>query len=244
MNSKYICNNCQYYTNKKGDYTKHLNTKKHNKNSEKEKEKSIITELLNQNKDLIFQNKELQKLIIEKLNTPQIINNNNSINTNCNNKNSFNLNVFLNEKCKDAMNIGDFIQNIKISLKQLEDVGEYGFVKGLSDIFISELKKLDIYKRPIHCSDFKRETFYIKDNDKWDKERKEREKLNNMIDVVSKKNINKITDWTEEYPECNDPKSKKNDKYLKIVNGSMEVITDNKKNKIISNISKHITIEK
>jgi hypothetical protein len=172
-------------------------------------------------------------------------NNNNSHNTNTNN---FNLNFFLNETCKNAMNIMDFVSQLQVGIKELEDTGRLGFAEGISKIFINGLKQMDVSDRPIHCSDSKRDVVYIKDKDQWNKESDEKLILTNAIKHVAHKNIKQISEWTKENPEFNDSSSKQNDKYLKIVsnsmNGSSEEETNKNYNKIIKNIVKETVINK
>ena len=193
------------------------------------------------NSDLIIQllkqNQELQNTIIEMIKKPS------SVNTNCNNNNSFNINLFLNEKCKDAMNITDFVHSLKLTLKDLEKTGELGYVKGITNIILNGLNKMDIYKRPIHCSDLKRETLYVKDKDIWEKENENKKKIKNAIKHISSINAKQVTAWTKENKGYDDYSSKKNDKYMKIIseaNGG----EDEEINKIISNIASIITIDK
>jgi hypothetical protein len=166
---------------------------------------------------------------------------NNNNNTNCNNR--FNINMFLNEKCKDAMNMIEFVDSIKLTLEDLEKTGELGYVKGLTNIIVNGLNELDVYKRPIHCSDLKRETLYVKENDTWQKENAEKKRVKDMVRFISRKNAKQVGPWTEINPGYNVSYNKKSDKYLKIVSqansGEPEEI-----NKIITNISNHITIDK
>jgi hypothetical protein len=175
----------------------------------------------------------------------------NSHNTNSNNKikNKFNLNFFLNEQCKDAMNIMDFVNTIKLQLSDLERVGELGYVKGISHIVTNKLKDLDVHKRPIHCSDLKRETMYVKDEDTWEKEKEneKREKLVNMIKHVAHKNQKQIFTWQEENPEYKDSESEKAERFLKMVKESMNGLTNDDDsdiytNKIIKNIAREVFI--
>lgn len=207
----------------------------------------ISTELI---LELIKQNSELQKYILEASNTV-ITNtncNNNSNNTTNNNNNHFNLNVFLNETCKDAMNISEFIEQLPIYLSDLEDTARLGFAEGLSRIFIRGLKQLDINQRPIHCSDAKRETLYIKDNDKWEKDDSNKSKLETAVRKVGTKNIRMIPEWRKQHPNCTDADSNKNDLYLKIVGNSMcggtVEETEHNYSKIKHNIIKQVVIPK
>ena len=191
--------------------------------------------LVDQNKLIVDQNQKL----IELSSKPTTI-----INSNI--KNNFNLNFFLNEQCKDAMNITDFVNSLSVKLCDLENTGKYGFVKGISQIFIKGLKELDIYKRPIHCCDSKRETMYVKDQNIWEKEKEEKKKLHKTIQQIANKNIKQIPLWIEKHPESMNYNSKDNDKYLHIVNESMGGINDEQTiqyyNKIIKNVSKEVVI--
>jgi len=193
-------------------------------------------------KDLIMmfikQNTELMEILKNNTNTCQIVNN-----TNCNNK-SFNLNLFLNETCKNAMNITDFVDSIKLQLSDLENIGEMGYVKGISDIITTNLKALDITQRPIHCTDKKRETLYIKDENKWEKEDENKNKLRKVIKKVANKNAMLIQEFKKKYPDCIKSTSKFSDKYNKIIIEAMGGPGDNdieKEDKIIKNIS-NVTI--
>jgi hypothetical protein len=172
---------------------------------------------------------------------------NNTTNMNNSNNKTFNLNMFLNETCKDAMNITDFVDSIKLQLSDLENVGEYGYVKGISNIIVKNLNALDVTKRPVHCADKKREVLYVKDDNKWEKENDENEKLRKMIKRVAFKNYKQITQFKAKYPDCNTSESKYSDKYNKIIIESMGGEGDNEKeneDKIIRNISKEVVIDK
>ena len=169
----------------------------------------------------------------------------NTIQTNSHNK-AFNLNFFLNETCKDAMNIMDFVDSIKLQLSDLEKVGELGYVEGISNIITKNLKELDVTQRPVHCTDKKRETIYIKDENKWEKD-EDNKKLHKVVRRVTCKNQNLISKFKELYPDYNKYHSKVSDQYNKIVVESMGGPGDNdfeKEEKIIRNISKNITVDK
>jgi len=205
-------------------------------------------------KTLIEENKEIKKSLVDVVNKPSVQNttNNTTNNTNTNNtnntNNNFNLNFFLNVECKDALNITDFISGIQLQLKDLENTGKLGYVNGISSIFINALKDMDVTKRPIHCSDVKRETLYIKDNDAWEKENENKEKIKHVIKTISNKNIKLIPLWQQENPNCLNSSSCSNDSFLKIVKGVMNASTDEESNKnidkIITKISKQVTINK
>lgn len=193
---------------------------------------------------LIKDNNEMKKMMMEiiKNGTNNII-----TNTNSHNK-TFNLHFFLNEQCKDALNINDFIDSIQLQIKDLEETGQLGYVEGISKVVIDNLNALTIHKRPIHCSDSKREIIYIKDDEQWVKDNDNKDKMKNVIKKVAHKNMKQIPEWVKTHPECFDSDSKQNDKYLKIVSNSMSGSTEaeqkNNMDKIISKVVKEITINK
>jgi hypothetical protein len=193
---------------------------------------------------LLKQNGDLQQKIMEMGMQPTITNNNTQTITN----NSFNLNLFLNETCKHAMNINEFVNNMKIELDDLENTGRTGYIEGISNIIIKNLNKLEQHLRPLHCSDSKREILYIKDNDEWTKESNDKPILTKAIKTIANENIKLISKWKDNYPDCIKSDSNKNDLYLKIVSNSMNGLTkdESEKNihKIISNVSKQVVIEK
>ena len=149
---------------------------------------------MNENKELRNQNQELTNTIKELV--PQLGNNNT---TNSHNTNNFNINVFLNEKCKDAINMSDFINSIEVSLEQLDYTKTQGLEKGISNVIMENMNKLSLYERPIHCTDKKRETLYIKDNDTWEKD-KDKSKIKKIINKTSNKNFTALVNWKDENP--------------------------------------------
>jgi hypothetical protein len=195
--------------------------------------------------ELVKSNGDLQKQMLDACKST-CCTTTNSNNNNCNNK-TFNLQVFLNETCKDAMNIMDFVDSIKFQLSDLESVGELGYVNGLSKIIIRNLKALDEHMRPVHCSDLKREKIYIKDADKWEKEAPDNKILKNAIKYIAHKNVKMIPAFREKYPDCIYSDSRKSDQYNRLIieamggDGNDE---DGKANKIIKKIVKEILIEK
>jgi uncharacterized protein (UPF0305 family) len=158
------------------------------------------------------------------------------------------LQFFLNEQCKDALNIGEFVDSIKVQLTDLENTGRIGYVEGVSKILIKNLNELDVVKRPIHCSDLKREVIYIKDDNKWLKENEDKQVIKKAIKDVANKNIRQITEWTSLNPDCKNSESKKNNQYLNIVMNSMSGGSNEEQHsnieKIIKNITKSVIIEK
>lgn len=166
----------------------------------------------------------------------------NMTNINHSNNKTFNLNMFLNDTCKDAMNITEFVQKIQLDTDDMEDVGKHGFVKGISNIFISNLEKTDVTKRPIHCSDVKREILYIKEDDKWERENIDSKKLVDAVRVVEQKNVNLINQWAKEHPECEKSETQANNLYMKLsknADGNDESIA-----KVIKNVVRNVVINK
>jgi hypothetical protein len=200
---------------------------------------------------LISENKEFKNLILEFVKKDNSNITNNTINnTNSHNK-TFNLQFFLNETCKDAMNMSDFINSLTIQLSDLENVGKLGFVDGISNIIIKNLEALEVEKRPVHCCDAKRETMYIKDHDKWEKEDNELKQMRELVRYVRDKNISMVNTWRDMYPECVKSDSKKTTQYNKIYmeafggeTGGEKGTKLEKEEKIISRIAKSVIINK
>jgi hypothetical protein len=194
----------------------------------------------------IKQNQEFQKQMFELMKDTMVTNTTNCNNNNMvNSNNNFNLNLFLNETCKDAMNIKDFIDSLQVQFKDLEYNGENGYAAGISNIFLRELNKLDVCKRPIHCSDAKREVFHIKNEDGWEKER---ELLIKCIKQITRKNIVLLADWRNAHPGCMDLHNKINNKYNKINCETLGPYLDDEElkcfNRIIANVAKATVIDK
>ena len=210
----------------------------------------MIELLINENKDfkniileLVKNNGDLQKQMMEvcsKSSNTMVNSNNHSHNK------TFNLQFFLNEQCKDAMNIMDFVDSMKLEFSDLEDVGKFGYVEGISNIIIRKLNELDVYKRPIHCSDAKREIMYVKDDDIWEKENSTYDKLRKAIKHVTKKNGDMMIPWSQKNPMCMNTSHPLNDTYIQIMNQSMggkEEFVDSE-NKIMKKIAKAVLIDK
>ena len=246
-NAEFICDCGKCYNSNSGLW-------KHKKScqcvkktcSNKEEPKMDVYDLV---KYLMKENSELKALMVEQTN--KILekginnhsNNNNTTHTNSHNK-AFNLNFFLNETCKNAMNITDFVDSIKLQLSDLIDVGERGYVEGISNIIVKKLNALDETERPIHCTDKKRETIYIKDEDKWEKDDEDKKKLRKVIRKVAFKNQNLFPQFKEKYPDYNDSDSKHSDQYSKIVIESLDDSNKEKQDKIIKKIANEVFIEK
>ena len=216
---------------------------------------NIILELVKQNqefKDLLIQQSvqmiEQNKTIIEVAKNGQV--NNNTINqTNSNNNNqTFNLQFFLNETCKDAMNMKDFIKSLELSLPELEKMGEVGFAEGMSRVFVNRLNSLDITKRPIHCSDVKREIIHIKDDNKWERDNANLDRLRKIIKQLTHKNILRVDDWKKANQGCTEYNSRKNSQYLKINMEAIGPVDDEEVKrdfgKIIRRVAENTAIDK
>ena len=203
----------------------------------------MFMELINRNKELqnmLAQQTELVNKLIEREPTTNTINGN--VTTNNNNQ-KFNLNFFLNETCKDAMTIQEFLENLVITFEDLLLIGDAGFVTGVSDILIKQLRDMEVNKRPIHCTDSKRDTIYLKENAAWNKDDKDKTKLKQIIEKLEYKNVVALRDWCNENPDArvnNTPNNLLKDKiYLQTLQGD-----DKTRDKIIKNISKEVMVEK
>jgi len=241
------CDNCKKEYKSRVGLWKHknkCNLIEENVNIEKEPNNSNeIQELKEIMKYLMKENSEMKNIILEVIKKDTYNNSNNT--TNSHNK-AFNLNFFLNETCKDAMNIMDFVESIKLQVSDLESVGELGYVEGISNIIVKNLNALDVTQRPVHCTDKKRETIYIKDDNKWEKD-EERKMMHKMIKKVADKNARLLPKFTEKYPDYKNYHSKNSDKYSKIIVESMGGSGDNdyeKEEKIIKNITKCVIVDK
>lgn len=231
----------------------HENTSEMNENQMVEYNGNISNEMfmefIKQSKEtqafMMEQQREMQNTIIELAKTQNVVNNTTNNN---NNNNQFNLNVFLNEKCKDALTMTQFIDSLKLSVADLEQTGRLGFVDGISRIFIKGLKELDITMRPLHCTDAKRETVYIKDVDKWEKESNEKTTLKKAIKQIERKNIKLLPAWQEENPDFRILDTRANDDYVKISLSSLGAYeqdqVDKQNDKIIKNVLKEVTLDK
>jgi hypothetical protein len=252
----YLCCYCDkkykhsssYYSHKKK--CSHLSEITNVKNTSKEEPEESEDSLVNYTNEhdlvihLLNQNKQLQEQIIELCKDKNHITNNNNM-INSHNK-TFNLHVFLNETCKDAMNLTDFVNSLQIQLSDLEKVGKEGFVNGITNIIVKNLKALDVTMRPVHCSDQKREVVYVKDDNEWhndSKELPENQKLKKAIKQVVHKNICMIPEWKKMYPDCIYAESRKSDLYNHIMYESMDHNETNSE-KIIKKIAKEVVIDK
>ncbi|MEI7670058.1 MAG: hypothetical protein WCJ33_08240 [Pseudomonadota bacterium] len=209
-------------------------------NTEPIKSESTDKELIDY---LIKENQDFKNLILEIVKKDSYNNCNNITTTNSHNK-TFNLQFFLNETCKNAMNITDFVDSIKLQLSDLESVAKIGYVEGLSKIIIKNLNALDVTERPVHCSDSKRDTMYVKDEDKWEKESENNEKVLKAIEDIANKNSKMVKEWKIKNPECASSKSFKADVYSHIMIEAVCSNNDANNTKILKKIAKEVTIDK
>jgi hypothetical protein len=244
----FTCTNCgNHYANRSGLW-KHSAKCSHKDNTQLfidiiKKNEDVKGFLMEQNKQLIEQNNKLMELLQSKTTN---LTTNNVNNNNCNN--SFNLNVYLTETCKDALNINEFVDSLVLNVNDLENTARIGYANGISKIFITGLKKLDVCKRPVHCSDMKRSTLYIKNENQWIKETEDKPILTKAIKQVANKNIKNIFEWQKINPDYKDPESKQNDKYNKLICETMSGSSNEEQlqnyEKIANNITKEVIIEK
>jgi hypothetical protein len=211
--------------------------------NENETENIVITKDMFM--ELLKDNREMMKIIKSLAEKPNI--SNSTINTNSNNNsnnNTFNMNMFLNEKCKDAMNMKDFVNSIQLNITDLENVGRLGYVEGMSNIFIDNLQKTDLYKRPVHCSDVKRETLYVKDNNQWQRDGPEHEKMTNAVLAVEQKNVALVSEWAKANPRCMNSNTRENETYFKLSKAATDGEKDGNIDKVIRKVAKSVAIEK
>ena len=167
--------------------------------------------------------------------------NTNTINSN---NNTFNMNMFLNEQCKDAMNMKDFVNSIQLNLTDLENVGNLGYVKGMSNILIDNLQKMDVYKRPVHCSDVKRDTLYVKEDDEWERDGPDHPKMVNAVLAVEHKNVALVSEWAKANPRCMNSNTRENERYMKLSKAATDGEKEGNIAKVIKKVAKNVTIDK
>jgi len=289
----YNCEKCDFITNKKTDYNRHITTRKHlninifNTENEKKRQNTYDCECCDKSfmdrsglwkhrkkcfeidqtepssqpssqvdmtvvLELLKQNQEFKDLLIEQNKQMLILaqkagNNNHNTNTNCNNK--FNLNFFLNETCKDAITFSDFVNSIEVTVDDFIQTGNMGFVNGISKVLTERIKDMDLHTRPLHCTDFKRETVYIKNEEKWDKEDGDKSQLRKAVKCVAKKNYNQLHQWyNNKKPDVDTLGTEECEDYFKFYKsalGGYDKEEDKKfEDKIIKNVLKEVIIDK
>ena len=304
-NPKFKCENCEFNSGNKKDYTRHILSAKHNKTCDRLNLANLANEIThtplyehkceNCNKsykhqsslckhkkmcnmvpqvnvsippvnssitpemffEFIKQNKELQNVFIQKTSELQntIIEQNKQIvelskiqsitNTNSNNttNNQFNLQFFLNETCKDAMNITDFVNSLKLTTEDFENTGKLGFVEGITKIIINSLDGVDTTKRPMHCTDSKRETLYIKNDNVWEKEDDNKTRFKKVVNQVANKNLQQLNQWKEEHPDCITLDSKDNIEYRKYYKSALGGASNEEDEKFFEKIKRNVLKE-
>jgi hypothetical protein len=205
--------------------------------------------------EIVKQTNEFKSLLVEQNNKINelaasqntMIQNNITTNHTTHN-NSFNLNVFLNEQCKDALNLMDFVNSLQLKLTDFEATGRLGYVEGISKIIVNGLKQMDVHKRPIHCTDVKRETMYVKDQDVWEKENEDKSRLTKAVKLVADKNFQQMQEWQKEYPDCIVNNTQQNEIFIKIMlavlGGQTPEEEEKNREKILRNIAKEVAIDK
>ena len=240
LTQSFLCDTCDTTFKHQSSYCRHKKTCKITANND-----DLILFLIKENAEfknmLMDQHKDHQNMMMKVIENGTT-NNIHNTTTNSHNK-AFNLNFFLNETCKDAMNMSDFVESIKLQVSDLERIGELGYVEGITSIITSNLKALDITKRPVHCTDKKRETMYIKDENKWTKDDENKSILRNVVKKVSNKNIRILPQFKEKYPDYNNAYSKQSDMYDKMIIEVMSTQAE-KEDKIIRNISRNVIIDR
>jgi hypothetical protein len=242
----FVCNCGKVYKYDSGYYRhkKVCKTEKSNDVDITDKDQLILM-LIKQNSELLKETSDFKNMMMKVIENGTINNTTNNNHTNSHNK-AFNLQFFLNETCKDAMNIMDFVESIQYQLSDLEKMGEIGYVEGLSNIIVKNLNALDVTKRPVHCTDKKRETIYIKDEDKWEKD-EDKNKIRKAIKRAALKNARLIQKFKEKHPDYMEYHSKYSTQYHKLIIESFGGSGDNdveKEDKIIRNIAKSTVVEK
>ena len=207
--------------------------------------KNMINTMMHMNHEFKTQILDLYKTAAAAAASTAITNNNNNTNNmnNCYNQ-TFNMNLFLNEQCKDAMNMKDFVNSIQLDTDDLESVGKLGYVEGMSNILITNLNKTELHKRPVHCSDITRETLYVKDADKWEREGPDHPKMVNAVLAVEHKNVSLMGEWAARHPRCMDSNSKENAQYFKLSKTVTDGAQEGNISKIIKRVAKNVLIDK
>ena len=251
-----ICHGCSKYFNSYNSLWKHKNKynckiqedKVNNDIEHNEKSNTITSEMFmeffKQSKELqnvlIEQNKELQNKLISMAETPSIINNNNTLN---NTNQQFNLQFFLNETCKDAINITDFVNSLELKVEDFEATGKLGYVEGISRIIINGMKDMEVEKRPMHCTDFKRETLYIKDDNVWTKENPDKNKFKKVVKKIAQLNLNQLPKWQAKYPDCVKLDTWENEEFIKLSLAALGSRNDEQEEKFMDKIMKNVLKE-
>jgi hypothetical protein len=268
---QFYCECCDFITSNKKDFERHSSTRKHLE-SKKPKEKgqynvdtieAVDTSIITEKKQDSVSDPSVTTLILELFKRQDFLQNtlvelaknqsiaNSTVNTNSNNMNNsnninnqqFNLQFFLNETCKDAMNIDDFVKTLKVGIEDFENTGKLGYVEGITRIILNGLKQVDTTKRPIHCTDIKRETVYIKNQDAWEKENQDKEKLKSAVNQVARMNLSQLPKWQKENPASEVLDTKEHGQYMKYSMAALGGLGDSEEDKYIDKIMKNVMKE-
>jgi hypothetical protein len=182
---------------------------------------------------------EIKKLSSQISKISTVTNNNNTTNNN----NKFNLNFFLNTQCKDAMSIQSFMENLQLGCKELEHMGDVGYLNGMIDIFNSTIGNMDVYKRPLHCTDLKREVLYFKQGTDWERDSEDKQHLKQLIKNVESKNYDNLQEWQKDHPGSLQCDSTDSQHYMKIATEALGGADTNKDSMYLTKIMKHIVKE-
>ena len=208
--------------------------------------KNLMLDQYTQLQEVSKQNIELQQQLVNVVKNTQSTVTTNNI-TNNNHTQKFNLNFFLNDTCKDAMSITDFLRNMNVQIDELEYIGNHGYVNGMTKMIMDRLKDMDITKRPIHCTDIKRETMYIKEDAGWSKDTDELTKLRKILSRISMNNYRSVPDWRTAHPDCEVMESRTYDfcyKMMRAILGDVEEEQIRLDNKIIKTMAKELCVHK
>jgi len=260
-NNDIICEKCGKQYSNKTNLNKHMkkckdngeqsNTTNNEKNIKSEKSvisSDLVLEILNQSKDiqsfLVEQTKELHNTLIQQNNKIlELSKNQYIVNNTMNNTQQFNLNFFLNETCKDAVNITDFVNSLELNVEDFEATGKLGYIEGISRIIINGMRGMEVEKRPMHCTDFKRETLYIKDENVWTKENIDKNKFKKVVKKVAQLNLNQLPRWQAKYPDCVKVNTRENDEFIKLSLAALGSRNDEEEEKFMDKIMKNVLRE-
>jgi len=247
-NNDIICDNCGKQYSNRTNLNKHMKkctvVREGGKKEKTAVSSELVLEILKQSKDiqnfLVEQTKELHNTLIEQNNKILELSKNQYVVNNTMNNQQFNLNFFLNETCKDAINITDFVNSLELKVEDFEATGKLGYVEGISRIIINGMKDMEVEKRPMHCTDFKRETLYIKDDNVWTKENQDNNKFKKVVKKVAQLNLNQLPKWQQRYPDCVKVNTWENDEFIKLSLAALGSRNNDEEEKFMDKIMKNV----
>jgi len=251
MPKNYECICGRQYTHASSLWNHKRVCNEHKKNADDVVDNKVSTEepqIVSIMETLIKENQDFKKLLIEQNSQiMEVAKNSQVVNNTTNNNNQFNLNFFLNDTCKDAMNITDFLGNLDVHIDEIEYIGNHGYVNGMTKMIMERLKDMDITKRPIHCTDIKRETMYIKDKDEWSKDTDELTKLRKILNRITMNNYRTVPNWKTAHPDCEIMETRNYEfcyKMMRLILGDVEDAQMKLDNKIIKTMSRELYVNK